>query len=93
MDLEHAVSATTDIVFYDDPLYLEIPYILFLERLPDAPNGEIKSMLSHNLILVVYFYPVARGLIIHRYSPIFSSLLSKYNRNVFVRHGIRHREK
>ena len=50
-------------------------------------------MLSLTLILFVYLYPVVRGLIIHWSRSIFASILVKYNRNVFVRHGIHRRSK
>ena len=52
-DIEDAVIAVTDKVFYDDPLDLAIPYTLILERLPDPPYGALKSMISINLILFV----------------------------------------
>ena len=92
-DIEDAFSDATDKVFYDDPLNLAIPYAFFLERLPEPSDGALKSMISLTLILFIYFYPVVRVLIIHWYRFIFASILAKYNRNVFVRHGIRRRSK
>ena len=50
-------------------------------------------MISFNLILFIYLYPVVRVLIIHWYMCIFASFLAKGNRNVFVQHGILCREK
>ena len=84
-------AATNTKLFYDDPINLVILYTFLLERLPDPPDGALKSTLSINLILFVYLYPVVRGLILHWSRYIFSSILSKYNRNVFVRHGIHRR--
>ena len=82
-DLEDEVAAATAKVFYDDLLDLDIPYNLFLIRLPDPPDDALRSMLSLNLILFLYLYPVARGLILHWYRSISVSILDKYNRNVF----------
>ena len=92
-DTEDAFASATAIVFYDDSLNLAILYTLLLERLSDPPDGALKYMLSLALILFVYLYPVLRGLILHCSRSIFASILSKDNRNAFVRHGIRHCEK
>ena len=92
-DIEDAVSDGTDKLFYDDPLNLAIPYTFLLKRLPEPPDGPFKYMLSLTLILFVCFYPVVRGLILYWYRSIFASLLDKYNRNFFVRHGIQRRAK
>ena len=90
--LENSVDSATDKVFYDS-LYVAIPYTLLLERLPDPPDGALKSMLSLIFIIFVYFYPVVRGLILHWSRSIFDSFLAKDNKNVFVRHGISRPEK
>ena len=50
-------------------------------------------MLSLTLILFAYLYPEIRRLVLHWSRPIFASLLSKYNRNVFVHNGRRRCEK
>ena len=92
-DIKDAFDAATAKVFYDDPLDLALPYTFLWEFLPDKPDGALKSMFSLILILLVYIYPVLRVLIIHWYSSIFYSILDKDNRNVFMRQGIRHREK
>ena len=92
-DIEDTVGAATAKLFYDDPLNLDIQYAFLLERLSDPPDDALKSMLSITLILFVYFYPVARGLILHWYRSITASILSKDNINVFVQHGIRRRAK
>ena len=91
--IEYAVAAATDIALYGDPLHLEILYILFLERLPNPPDGALKSMLLLTLVLFEYLYSVVRGLILNSYGPIFASLLAKTNRNMFVRHDRRCGEK
>ena len=44
-DIEDTVAAATAKVFYDYPLNLAIPYTLLLERLPDPPDGALKSMI------------------------------------------------
>ena len=62
-----------------------------MERLPDTPDGALKSILSLTLLRFVYFYSLLRGLILHCSKPIFASFLSKDNRNLFVRHNIRRR--
>ena len=40
--LDEAVSATTTFIFYNDPLHLTVPYVYFLEILPEPPDGLIK---------------------------------------------------
>ena len=72
---------------------MAIPYTFLLKRLPETPDVALKSMLSLTIIIFVYLYPVVRGLIIHWYRSTFASILAKNKRNVFVRHGIRRREK
>ena len=64
-----------------------------MERLPEPPDGALKYMLSLNLILFVYLYPLVRGLILHWYMSICDSILVEDNRNVFVRHVIRRHAK
>ena len=63
-DLDEAVADATVAVFHDDPLRLAIPYVYILERLPEPPDGYIKSMLALTLILFVHLYPTLRGLTI-----------------------------
>ena len=82
--MTEAVVAATVAVFYDDPLHLAIPYIYFMEILPDPPAGLLKSMLSFILILFVYLYPILRGLI---------SLWMKLILKIFVNHGRRRRKR
>ena len=62
--LDEAVANTTVAVFHDDPLRLAIPYVYILERLPEPPDGYLKSMLALTLILFVHLYPTLRGLIL-----------------------------
>ena len=85
-NIEDSVAAANDIVIYDDPLNLEIPYIFLLESLPEPPDGALKLMILLTLIIFEYFYPVVSGLVLHWPRPIFDSFLAKDNRNVFVRH-------
>ena len=61
-DLDEAVSAATTLVFYNDPLRLAVPYEYLLEMLPEPPDGLLKSLFSLPLILIVYLYPILRGL-------------------------------
>ena len=61
-DLDEAVAAATTLVYYNDPLRLAAPYVYLLEMLPEPPNGLLKSILSLTLILIVYLYPILRGL-------------------------------
>ena len=63
-DTEDAFASATAIVFYDDSLNLAILYTLLLEHLPEPPDGELIYMLAITIILLVYLYPVVRGLII-----------------------------
>ena len=62
-DLDQAVAAATTLVFYDDPLHLAVPYIYFLKMVPEPPDGLMRSTLSLALILLVYLYPILRGLV------------------------------
>ena len=88
--IEDAFAAATAKLFYDNPLNLAIAYILLLVRLTDPPDGAFKYMISLTLILFVYLYPLVRELILHWSRSIFASILSKDDRNMFVRHGIHH---
>ena len=49
--MDEAVTAATASILYDDPLHLAILCTFFLERLPDPPNGFLKSVLSFTLII------------------------------------------
>ena len=60
--LDEAVAAATTLVYYNDPLRLAVPYVYLLEMLPEPPNGLLKSIFSLTLILIVYLYPILRGL-------------------------------
>ena len=88
-DLEDAVSTDTSKLFYDNPFHFSILYTLLLELIPEPLDVTLWSILSVTIILFVYLYPVVRGLIIYWSWSIFDSILSKDNRNMFVRHGIR----
>ena len=41
---------------------MAVPYVYLLEILPEPPDGLLKSILSLTLILIVYLYPILRGL-------------------------------
>ena len=92
-DIKDAVTAAADKLFYDDTSNLAITYTFLLKSLPEPPDGALQYILALTLILFLYLYPVVRCLIIHWSRSIFASSLAKYNRNVFVRHGIRRCEK
>ena len=62
-DLDEAVAEATVIHYCDDPLHLAVPYMFFMEKLPEPPDGLTKSTLSLALILFVYLYPVFKALI------------------------------
>ena len=57
-DLDEAVAAATQLVYYDYPLHLTITYVFFLKLLPEPPDGILKLFLSFTLILFVYLYPI-----------------------------------
>ena len=59
--LDEAVAAATTLVFYNDPLHLEVLYVYFLEMLTEPPDVLLKSIFSLTLILIVYMYPILRG--------------------------------
>ena len=61
-DLDEAVAAATTLIYYNDLLRLTFPYVYLLEMLPEPPDGLLKSILSLTLILIVYLYPILRGL-------------------------------
>ena len=60
--LNEAVAAATTLVYYNDPLRLAVPYLYLLEILPEPHDGLLKSILSLALILILYLYPILRGL-------------------------------
>ena len=60
--LDKAVAAATTLVYYNDPLRLAVPYVYILEILTEPPDGLLKSILSLTLIIIVYLYPILRGL-------------------------------
>ena len=61
-DLDKAVADATVAVFHDDPLLLAISYVFLMERLPEPPDGFLKSMLTLTLILFMNQYPILRGI-------------------------------
>ena len=62
-DIDEALAAACAIRYYDDPLHLAVPYLFFMDLLPERPDGFVKSFLSLALILFVYLYPVFIALI------------------------------
>ena len=84
-DLDEEVAAATTVVFYDDPLNLEILYTFFLERLLDPPDSFLKSVLSFSPIVFVYLYQILWGLI-----SLWLIRIGAYNfSNIFANHGRR----
>ena len=63
-DLDEEVAAATTLVLYNDPLRLAVTYIYLSEMLPEPPDVLLKSIFSITLILIVYLYPILRGLIL-----------------------------
>ena len=61
-DLDEAVAAATTIVYYNDTLQLAVTNVYIFEILPEPPDGLLKSNLSLTLILILYLYPILRGL-------------------------------
>ena len=62
-DLDEALAAACTIRYYDDPLHLDVPYLLFMDLLPEPPDRFVKSFLSLALIIFVYLYPIFIALI------------------------------
>ena len=89
-DLHEAVSAATHLVYYDDPLHLAIPYVFFIKLLPEPPDSMLKLVLSFTLILLVYLYPIIRGIIFLWMRLLGAYIFSKKN-NILVRNGRRRR--
>ena len=90
-DLDEATHEATKMVYYDDPLRLAEPYEFFLKRLPEPPDGILKSILSIGLILLVYILPVIKGLISLWYRLITVHLFIIDDRNIFVQFGRKRR--
>ena len=84
-DINKAVAAATQLVYYDSPLHLAIPYVLFLKLLPDPPNVMLKSVLSFTLIIFVYSHPIIRGIISLCMRLLGAYIFSK--KKIFVQHG------
>ena len=53
-DLDEAAAAATSLVYYDDPVFLEIPNMFFLKLFPEPPDSMLNSILSFTLIIFVY---------------------------------------
>ena len=62
-DLDEALAAACAIRYYNDPLHLAVPYLFFMDLLPEPPDRFVKSFLSLVLILFVYCYPIFIALI------------------------------
>ena len=41
-DLDEALAAACAIRYYDDPLHMVVPYLFFLNLLPEPPDGFVK---------------------------------------------------
>ena len=62
-DLDEALLQVCAIKYYDDPLHLAIPYMFFMDLLPELLDGFVKSIISLALILFVYLHPIFMALI------------------------------
>ena len=51
-DLDEALAAACTIKYYDDPLHLAVPYLFFMDLIPEPPDEFVKSLLSLALILL-----------------------------------------
>ena len=91
-DLDEALAAACAITYYDDPLHLAVPYIFFMDLLPEPPDGCIKSSLFLTLILFVYLFPIFKALLKHWTTLLLSRIILSDDRNVFVRYGRRKRK-
>ena len=86
-DLDEALAAACTIKYYDDPLHLAVPYLLFMVLLPETPDGFVKSFLSLALLIFVYFHPIFIALIRYWTKLICSIIISSDGKNAFNRHG------
>ena len=92
-DLDEAVQAASRIVYYDDPVRLAVPYEFLMARLPEPPDGLLKSALSLGLILLVYSLMIIKG-ILRLWLRLLSAYLFQIDvRNIFVRYGRKRRRK
>ena len=91
-DLDKAAAAATTLVYYENPLYLEISYMSFLELFPEPPDGMLNSILPFTLIIFVYLFPIFLGLISFWLKRIGVYIILIYNKNIFVNHARRRRK-
>ncbi|KAL7526219.1 LOW QUALITY PROTEIN: hypothetical protein ACHAXR_003428, partial [Thalassiosira sp. AJA248-18] len=92
-DLDEAVHSSSSIIYYDDLMHLAVLYEFLLARLPEPPDGLLKSALSLGLIFLVYSLMIFKGIL-----RLWLRLLSAYffqidARNIFVRYGCKRRRK
>ena len=93
LDLDEALAAACAIRYYDDPLHLDVPYLFFMDLLPEPPDGFFKSFLSLELILFVYLYPIFIALIQYWTKPICSCIILSDDKNAFNRNGRRRKKR
>ena len=91
-DIDEALAAVCAIRYYDDPLHLAVPYLFFIDLLPEPPDGFVKSFLSLALILFVYLYPIFIALIQYWTKLICSSITLSDDKNSFNHQGRRHKQ-
>ena len=44
-NIDEALAAACTIKYYNDPLHLAVPYLFFMDLLPEPPDGFVKSFL------------------------------------------------
>ena len=92
-DLEEALAAACAIRYYDDTLHLAVPYLFFMDLLPEPLDRFVKSFLSLAIILFVYLYPIFIALIQYWTKLTCSSIILSDNKNTFNRHGRRRKKR
>ena len=72
---------------------LAVPYEFLLARLPEPPDGLLKSALSLGLILLVYSLMIIKGILRLWLRLLAAYLIQIDARNIFVRFGRKRRRK
>lgn len=83
-ELNDAISASQAVLFYDDPLLLSVPYDFLMKRLPEPPDGIIKTSLCLGAIIIAFMYPILRG-----FGPFWFRLILSPFRNYARRRSYR----
>ena len=77
-------DASRPLVFDDDPFHLAAIYEFFSKKLPEPPDGPLKRMFALSLILFVYLFPVARGLLYLWVNKLTDYTVRKNDKNIFI---------